>query len=238
MIDSAMIKNQPARAAARLIGLTLLGLILLYLIRYIPGADYTIKAGARMIVFILIIWAGRPASDRASRQIWQRLFRPVPFPARQLLLSLLGGLILLVVLYLLARPLADLFQIENVVREITERTGATRRSMIGIILYIPLVNALSEEIFFRGLLTGELNRLLTERQGCRVASVLFALYHLTIFRSWFSIPQLLLALTGLFVLGMVLSRLFVRNGHIYGVWILHAVLNLTIFAFALPFFPA
>ena len=77
---------------------------------------------------------------------------------------------------------------------------------------------------------------LSDKPASFASAFLFAIYHLTIFRSWFSWPVLLLTLTALLLAGLVLNYLMLKDKHIWRVWLLHAFFNSAIFSVSLQFF--
>lgn len=79
-----------------------------------------------------------------------------------------------------------------------EARHITETTFILVFLYIMLGNSLLEEYFFRGVVFRHLLGYSTS-VAYIVSSLMFSLYHMTIFQSWFTGYILALALTGLFV---------------------------------------
>lgn len=197
--------------------------------------DYTTKAVIKMSLFLglpLLYWLGW---RRLSwRDIW-RFVIPGRLPWRRLLLALTGGVLVILLVNLLIDPICRLFGVAAIFDEIKTRTDTGRQEMIKLIIYIPLVNAFGEELFFRGFCFLELRSQGLPRLAYLFSGILFALYHLVIFRNWFSPAILVLCLSGLFVAGLLLDRLASRDQSILEAWLLHGLVNVAIVSISLRF---
>lgn len=199
--------------------------------------NYTAKSLIKLALFLglpLLYWFAW------LRLSWREVINKV-VPRKdqwpRLLLALAAGTAIIVAANLLVVPLCRLFGIESVVQEIRSRTHTTRKTLMLALFYIPLVNALAEELFFRSFCFLGLADLGFRRLALLFSAVLFSLYHLSIFQNWFSPAVLLLSLGGLFICGLLLNRIVLRDRHILGVWLLHGLVNVAIIAISLPFFP-
>jgi membrane protease YdiL (CAAX protease family) len=76
------------------------------------------------------------------------------------------------------------------------RQEITAKVFIITAIYILVGNAFIEEYFFRGFL----------KDAPIISSLLFALYHITIFLTWFTPTLFLLALAGLFLAGLIFHK--------------------------------
>lgn len=77
-----------------------------------------------------------------------------------------------------------------------ESRGITETTFAIVFLYIMFGNSLLEEYFFRGIVHYNISSI--SRVGAYIpSSLIFSLYHITIFGTWFSGWILLLALFGL-----------------------------------------
>jgi membrane protease YdiL (CAAX protease family) len=139
---------------------------------------------------------------------------------------IVGGLLFIVLSNLLAEPLSRLFGIESILGDIRSRASGRPLQIARLMLYIPIVNAFGEELFFRGFCCRTLDRLGHPHLATYFSAGLFALYHLAIFQTWFSAPLMVLSLGCLFVAGLLLNNLVRRDGHIVGAWLVHALFNI------------
>ena len=214
----------------------ILACCLFYYAARILQLDYTTKAWIKMGLFLslpLLYWLGW---RRLSwRQIW-RFVVPGRLPWRRLLLALAGGILAILLVNLLIDPICRLFGISAILDEIKARTHTGRQEMIKLMIYIPLVNAFGEELFFRAFCFLELRSQGLPRLAYLFSGILFSLYHLAIFRNWFSPAILFLCLAGLFAAGLLLDRLASRDQSILDAWLLHGLVNVAIVSVGLRFF--
>jgi uncharacterized protein len=187
--------------------------------------SYPLKAIFRVVFFL-----GLPLFDwlvlqrLTPAELWRRL-APKRSQLRGLLLGLLAGSLAVAVIGLLGLPLLRRLGFAADFGSIVENTGKSEGSLFFFLLYLPLVNALIEEIFFRAYLYLEIARRGWEVPGTVFAALLFALYHLSVVRGWMGLPLVLLMLAGLFAAGLLLNRILRRQGHVFGVWIIHGLFN-------------
>lgn len=97
-----------------------------------------------------------------------------------------------------------------------------------VFLHIVLVNSFLEEFFFRGFLFRNLYQMGHKTTAYLFSSVLFSVYHISIFQSWFSVPVVLLCLAGLVLAGLFFCETDRRCDHIYGGWLIHLGANVGI----------
>jgi membrane protease YdiL (CAAX protease family) len=96
-----------------------------------------------------------------------------------------------------------------------------------VFLYIMFGNSLLEEYFFRGIVFREM--LLSSKIWAYILSALmFSLYHMTIFQSWFTGYILALALLGLFLGWLFFAWMYERTQWVWGAWIFHIFADLAI----------
>lgn len=102
------------------------------------------------------------------------------------------SMILIGVTYILLGDMIDW----SVIRMSMESRGITEATFVIVFLYIMFGNSLLEEYFFRGIVHYNMSSI--SRGGAYILSALmFSLYHITIFGTWFSGWILGLALCGL-----------------------------------------
>ncbi len=97
-----------------------------------------------------------------------------------------------------------------------------------VFIHIVLVNSLLEEFFFRGFLFRNLYLKGKKTYAYLFSSVLFSLYHIGIFQSWFSIPMVIFCLVGLVFAGIFFCEVDRRCQNIYGGWLIHLGANVGI----------
>ena len=197
---------------------------------------YVIKAAGKILLFVLIPAVYQRISDVPVLRPWVRTFWPRKLNWRQLAFSVAGGLLLLGLVHILAGPINQLFKIEQAVQDVAQRNNSSVLTLIAAFIYIPLINAFAEEAFFRGFINLELGRIESFGKGSTIAALLFAVYHLTLFRDWFSFPILVLVLGSLFMASLYLNALTARDQSILRAWILHAFVNVAILSLTVRFY--
>lgn len=103
-------------------------------------------------------------------------------------------------------------------------------------IYIILGNSFLEEFFFRGFIFLNLYQQGLKKFAYIFSSVLFAVYHIAMFQSWFPLPIMLLVLFSLFVVGVVFNYLCRRVSSFRGSWVVHASSDLAIISIGLNIF--
>lgn len=127
--------------------------------------------------------------------------------------------------YYLLRPLIDF---NHIVGDLQNRLEVSRMNYLLIGAYVILINSLLEEVFFRGFLFGQLTRAGNRTYAYLFSSFLFALYHISIFQTWFSWPLMLLALFGLMIGGLIFCWLNRHELKITYSWIAHVFADIAI----------
>ncbi|WP_369404955.1 CPBP family intramembrane glutamic endopeptidase [Piscibacillus salipiscarius] len=80
-----------------------------------------------------------------------------------------------------------------------------------------------EEFYFRGFIFLKFYQSGYHVLGYIFSSALFAIYHVAIFATWFNFELILLALAGLFVVGLIFNWLNTKSNNFLNSWILHIV---------------
>lgn len=229
----------------RLAWMAAIGLLVLagyYLTARVWQPIYAVKAAVRGLLFAVVplLWdrqAGRPAIQAIKQRIWPNQSTVGRSDLiRSLVRIALTGIVLIIGLNLLAQPLVSLFGVAGIVAEIKGRTHAQPLAMAAVLLYIPLVNSLVEEYFFRGFLFLEMAETGLTQAASLLSASLFALYHLAIFRSWFAWPLLILVLLALAAGGWLLNRITSRYGSVLPAWLLHGLVNVAILSLSIRYF--
>lgn len=160
------------------------------------------------------------------------LFRTMRFPfvrhrqvsRQQFFFPILLGFILILLIlgtFILIRPYLD---IEQIIRSLYS-ISITKTTFPFIAIYIVIGNSFVEEFFFRGTLPMLFG---TSPLRFVLPPFFFAIYHVTIFLQWFSLPLLLLAVIGLWIGGLLFQVLNNKSGTIYPGWIVHIFADVSI----------
>ena len=125
---------------------------------------------------------------------------------------------------------------KNMILDGLAKENITKSSYPYVFLHIVLINSFLEELFFRGFIFLNMLRLGYKKYACIFSSVLFAVYHVAMFDSWFSPPMFAFCLLGLIVSGLLFNEIDRRCNNIYGGFFIHAAANLAINTIGLYFF--
>ncbi len=186
------------------------GLLLLLWIEQGLTISYPVKTIAKLVLFV-----GIPLIVLHKKDVSFLQFKKTDHQSQRV--AILLGLVILSMIMLSFYLLESVIDIDLILLNLTNN-GVTPTVFPFIALYILLGNSLLEEFFFRGFLTQFFTR-----SWCRIfiPSFFFAIYHISIFLTWFSLPLLLLAITGLWIGGMLFQIVNEKSGTILSSWIMH-----------------
>ena len=140
--------------------------------------------------------------------------------------GLLGLLVFAVILagFAAFRPLLD----ESMIMGALADVGIDSGNYFLAFIYVVLVNAAVEEVFFRGFVFLTLYRMDYRRFAYIFSSLLFALYHVSVIRNGVSLPLLVLSTCALGGVGLLFNEITRRCDSIFGSLIVHMSANLAI----------
>lgn len=208
------------KTAWRQMGLILVACLAMSWVEAIWKPGYAAKALCKLPLFLgiplLFSAPGRPAKSYFSG--WRKgLKLGLPLGAG-VFLFLLGAYWLL----------GGFFDFSAVTGQLEANMGVTGRNFWLVSLYIACVNSFLEEFFFRGFGFLSLQKSLGQKPACLFSALAFALYHISIMASWFSLPLFLLLLAGLTVAGLLFNWLDAQTDSLYPSWLVHICANLAI----------
>ena len=124
--------------------------------------------------------------------------------------------------FLLFRGWIDL---PGIRQSLMTKENLTKENCLFVFLYIIFCNSFLEECFFRGFVFGLFS---DKRVGGIVSAVLFSVYHIGIFITWFNPLIFLLCLVGLAAVGLFLQWLCEKFGSVLASFMTHAGANVAI----------
>ena len=122
----------------------------------------------------------------------------------------------------------NVFDFSSLAGSLTSSTGVNKENFLFVAIYISLVKSLLEEFFFRGFSFLCLCRASKRWFGYIFSAGVFALYHIAMMIGWFSWIVVLLALTGIFIGGLIFSFFNEKYDNIYLSWLIHMCSNFAI----------
>ena len=126
--------------------------------------------------------------------------------------------------FLIARQFLD----ETMITDALEHNGITGSNFPLVFVYIVLINAALEEIFFRGFLFLTIYRMGFKVYAHAYSSLLFAVYHVAILNSAVSLGMLAFLIFGLAVGGLIFNYFTMKCKSISGSLIVHISANLSL----------
>lgn len=184
-----------------------------------PG--YAAKSTAKIVLFGLvpILYAKYTGiSLRGLLQMEKEELRRSALLGIVVFTLILGG-------YFVLRNVADFSAITE---SLTTNAGVSREVFPIVAVYIPLVNALLEEFFFRGFSFLILCHFFPVKFVYLFSAVIFALYHVSILQGWFSPALYALAMTGLAAGGLLFDWLDHHSESLLPSYFVHMAANLAI----------
>ncbi len=112
--------------------------------------------------------------------------------------------------------------------ELATKSKITSTNYLIVTTYFTFAYSFLEEFFFRGFIFTNLNKMGYKKVGYIFSSLLFALYHIGIFKNWFSIELILLCILGLFITGIVFNYVDTKLDNFLNSWAIHSLDNLKI----------
>lgn len=203
---------------------SIIAVILLFFIEQVLTIPYIYKTLAKILIFILLpIYFAKNVSNKNITFLPS--FQNFRKDDLKKILSL-GTFIFSTVLgaYFILWSYIDLTHIEIELSKI----GVTSINFVFIAIYITLVNSFLEEYFFRGYIFTNLLNNQKRIQAYLVSSILFAVYHIGIFLTWFSYSITAIALIGLFLGGMIFDWINSKSGNITNSWLIHITADISI----------
>ena len=113
------------------------------------------------------------------------------------------------------------------IRESLDVRWITSTTFLFIFIYIMFWNSLLEEYFFRWIIFRSLMKY-SKKFAYIISSIMFTLYHFTIFWTRFHSYILWLALFWLFIWGLFFAWLYEKTKWIWWAWIFHIIADLVI----------
>lgn len=203
--------------------ITIISIAVMSIIDAIINPGYMYKSAIKIIMFLFIPLIYTFYDNNINLK---DIFK-VKSKKKLIIPAILGLLVYLIILsaYLILKKYIDLDSIKNI---LAENLKVNRNNFIFVALYISFINSLLEEFFFRGFIFLNLTKLITIKSAYIVSAFAFAIYHVGIMGSWFSLLIFALAMVGLFIGGVIFNYLNESNSNIYSSWLVHMMANFAI----------
>lgn len=116
----------------------------------------------------------------------------------------------------------------TIINELEDKYQVTSSNLIFYGLYIILINSFIEEFFFRGFIFLSLKNLNQRFLAYSVSSITFAIYHIAVFKNWFSVSTFVIALFGLIAGGLLFDFFDDKPNSFINSWLIHISADLAI----------
>lgn len=198
--------------------ISILSCLLLYFVEQHLGVSYLVKSSIKITLFIIIplIYIYKVKNQTLRKALNIEKFSLKQFSAGTALG--IGAFLVLLVAYFFLQGQINL---DKIMVELKENVNVTKSTFVFIAFYITFINSLMEEFFFRGFIFMNLFEKGDKTAAYIFSALLFSLYHIAMFKTWFNPLITALALLGLFVTGLIFNWLSVKSKNFINPWIVH-----------------
>ena len=124
----------------------------------------------------------------------------------------------------------------RIAQELQSKSKVTPSNFIFVGLYITFGNSFLEEYFFRGFIFLNLFNLGSKKLAYIYSSLLFGVYHISIFKTWFNPILIGLALFGLISVGIIFNWLDTKTENFINSWLVHILADSAIIIIGMRMF--
>ena len=199
--------------------LALLAVFVVFLVEQLLQPAYWVKSALKAAAFFgaIVLYAAISKQPLSEAIRLHRLKKPKP-----LLLGMLFFFAGVVLLFVCFRGQLDLSKIKQ---SLTRKEQLTQKNCLFVFSYIIVCNAFLEEAFFRGFVFQLFEK---KNVGALVSGLLFSLYHIGIFITWFNPFLFALCVIGLAAVGLFLQWVSEQYQSIAASYLIHACANVAI----------
>lgn len=209
--------------------------VLLYVIEQVLAANYLIKTLAKILLFASTPYGYASLLGSTSSQTTEN-YKAMGKLTRSLKAGLLLGIAAFGIILATYALLQGALDLPTIAQELQEKSQVTPTNFLLVGLYITFGNSFLEELFFRGFIFRALHGLGKTKLAYWFSSLLFGVYHIAIFQTWFSPWLIGLALLALVSVGLIFNWLNVKANHFYNSWLAHILADAAIILVGLRMF--
>lgn len=197
---------------------SLIACMILYLVEQVFAVDYLTKTIAKLILFTVIPYVYIKFFHKSGVKNGLKLVR---FDAATFRLGLILGVFSFAVIIAAFFIFKGYIDFRDIAQELQSKSKVNPSNFIFIGLYITFANSFLEEFFFRGFIFLNLFKQGSKKLAYIFSSVLFGVYHIAIFETWFNPLLIGLALGGLISVGIIFNWLDTKTDNFINSWIVH-----------------
>ncbi|MCB2291200.1 CPBP family intramembrane metalloprotease [Clostridium sp. CS001] len=212
---------------------SLIACIILYFVEQVLVVNYVVKTVIKLFFFIIIpcIYVKFIKKQPLSKSINKK-----SIDKNHLKMGILFGALSFLIILIAFYVLRNIINLQGISEDLQSKSRITANSFILVGLYITLGNSFVEEYFFRGFIFLNLYELKSKKIAYIYSSLLFGLYHIGIFKTWFNLRLVGLALIGLISIGFVFCWLDTKSNNFINSWIVHILADSAIILIGLKMF--
>ncbi len=197
--------------------------IILFILEQILTVDYYTKTIAKIILFISIPIFVNKLMKSSNKHI-----RTSNNSVRDFKIGVCIGLGIIIVILLAYVVFKKHIDSTAILRELSNKSNITKQNYPFIGLYIIFGNSFLEEYFFRNFMFINFYRAGWKNVAYASSSLLFSIYHVSIFKTWFPSGIILLSLLGLLIAGLFLDYVNTKSNSIFNSWIIHICADIAV----------
>lgn len=207
--------------------------ILLFIVEQYFGVNYYIKTFSKIIMFIII-----PVIyyKKIKNITFRKALNINKLSKKDLKIGIILGFLCFIILIISYFIFKNFINFESIITELEDKSKITTSNFILIGLYITLGNSFLEEFFFRGFIFLNLYEIGYKKLAYIFSSILFGIYHIAIFKTWFNVWITILALFGLISIGIIFNYINTKCKNFLNSWIVHILADSAIILIGLKLF--
>lgn len=218
---------------AYIIVASLIACLILYLVEQVLAVDYITKTIAKLLLFIIIPYIYFMFVEKSNVKATLNLGKADVATFKLGLILGSVSFIAIIVAYFILKGYIDF---DSIAQELQSKSKINPSNFILVGLYVTFGNSFLEEFFFRGFIFLNLFNQGSKRFAYIYSSVLFGVYHIAIFKTWFSLLLTGLALLGLVGVGIIFNWIDTKIGNFINSWIVHILADSAIIIIGLRMF--
>lgn len=212
---------------------SLIACILLYFVEQVLVVSYVVKTLIKILFFILVPYG---YMKLIKKQHLSKAINYKSMAKHNLKMGFLFGIISFLIILIAYYVLRNIINFKSISENLQSKSKITASNFIFVGLYITLGNSFLEEYFFRGFIFLNLYELKSKKCAYIYSSLLFGLYHIAIFKTWFNIELVGLALIGLISIGFIFDWLDTKSKNFINSWIVHIIADSAVILIGLKMF--
>ncbi len=209
---------------------SILACVVLYFIEQVLVMSYLVKTISKIAFFISIPYIYRFLINGSSAS------NRIKLNKKELYIGTGLGILCFVVLMLAYFILKDVIDLNTIANELQTKSKVNPSNFLFVAFYITFINSFLEEFFFRGFVFLNLFMLGYKKLAYIFSSVLFAIYHIGIFKNWFNPWLIALAIFGLVSVGFIFNYIDTKSKSFINSWIVHILADAAIMLIGMRMF--